>query len=110
MCGERQCSTVEQSLAGCISEGLKHTVEFDYVQLADVFFGKQRGEVTQKSRSNPVGGRDAPAFLFFEGNNTGLPRQHLNGNPQNARQQLFKIKFLGEGAGYLKQVVTLTNT
>src|SRR5687767_11953455 len=100
MRSERQGCAVEQSLAGRISQGFKHAVEFGYIQLADVFFGKQGGQVTQKTGGNSMRRCDAPAFLFLEGNEPRLPRQHLNSDAQDARQQLLKVKFLGERARY----------
>lgn len=56
-----------------------------------------------------MGGSDAPAVLFFERDQAGLPRQHLDGNAQNARQQLFQVKLLGEGARNFEQIVALAD-
>ena len=108
MRGEGQGRAVEQAHAGGVGQFLQHAVELIHIQLPDIFFGQQGGEVTEKGGSNPMGGRDAPA-IFFESNNPGLPREHFNRDPQNARQQFLKIEFLGEGAGYFEQVITLSD-
>jgi hypothetical protein len=38
-----------------------------------------------------------------------LPGEHLDGDLQDARQQFVQIKFLGQGAGYFKQVISLSD-
>lgn len=57
-----------------------------------------------------MGGRDAPAVPFFERDESRLPRQHFDGDPQNAGQQFLTVKFLREGTGYFEEVITLANT
>ena len=56
-----------------------------------------------------MGGGDPPAFLLFERDQSGLSREHFDGNCQDARKQFLKIEFLGEGSGYFKQVVALSD-
>jgi len=54
-------------------------------------------------------GGDAPAFLLFERDQSGLSGEHFDGDFQDAREQFLKIEFLGEGAGYFEQVVALSD-
>jgi hypothetical protein len=39
-----------------------------------------------------------------------LSRQHFDGDPQDASQQLFAVKFLRQRAGYFEEIITLSNT
>ena len=56
-----------------------------------------------------MGGGDAPAFLFFERDQSCLSREHFDCYFQDARKQFLQIEFLGEGAGYFEQVVALSD-
>src|SRR5512140_2985931 len=106
MRGEGQGGAVEESHAGGVSQFLEHAVELVDVELADVFLGQQRGEVTQERGSNPVSGSDAPAILLKR-DDARLTGEHFDRDPQDTRQQLLKIKFLSQRAGYFEQVIAL---
>ncbi len=56
-----------------------------------------------------MGGSHAPATGLFEGEDASLPRQHLDGDAQDARQQLIQVELLGKGTGYFEQVVALAD-
>jgi hypothetical protein len=55
-----------------------------------------------------MGGSDTPAILL-ERDNTCLSRKHLDGDPQDARQQLLEVELLGEGARDFEQIITLSD-
>ena len=80
VCGERQSCAVEQPHAGGVGQVFQHAVKFAHIQFGYFFFSQQRREITHKSRSNPMGGGDAPALSLFEGDQSRLSRQHFNGD------------------------------
>ncbi len=100
---------VQQTHAGGIGEVLEHAVEFDQVELGSFFLGQEGFEVTQEGGRNAVSGSNAPSAGLFESQDAGLPRQHFDGDAQDARQQFIQVEFLGKGAGYFEQVVALAD-
>ncbi len=110
MGGEGNADAVQQAHAGGVGEVLQHAVEFDQVELGGFFFGQERFEVAQEGGRDAVRRSHAPAAGLLEGEDAGLTRQHLDGNAQDARQQLIQVELLGEGAGYFEQVVALANS
>ncbi len=107
--GEGQTRPVEQSHADGVGQFLQHAVEFAHIQFHHLFLSQQGREVTQKRRSDPMRGRNAPAFGSFERDESRLPRQHFNRDAQNSRQQFLQVQFLGEQARNFEQIIPLAD-